>query len=100
MWHGRLSSVSEKRLKAVALNHGVGSVLPEEIARQGSRSDVIGDDVNGERIVTTKQVLAAELKMLQFAHDGRGKFASFSNGLDGLSGLSDEQKAAALHVLT
>lgn len=95
----RVSTISEKRLKAEALRHGVGFVLPDEIARETERDEFIGHDIKGERIVTTKSVLREETKMLQFAHDGRGKFAPFGNGLDGLAGLSEEQKAAAKHVL-
>jgi conjugative relaxase-like TrwC/TraI family protein len=95
----RVSTISEKRLKAEALRHGVGSVLPSEITAEVKRDEFVGRDVKGEHIVTTKQVLREEIGMLQFAHDGRGKFAPFGDGLDGLSGLTDEQRAAAQHVI-
>jgi ABC-type methionine transport system ATPase subunit len=40
--------------------------------------------------------------MLQFAKDGQRKFTPFANTLDdnALDGLSEEQRKAALHVLT
>jgi conjugative relaxase-like TrwC/TraI family protein len=95
----RASAVSEKRLKAEALRHGVGSVLPEDVARIGDHRGVIAKDAKGQRMTTTQKTLDAEVAMLQFAVDGHGKCAPFALAADGLEGLSDEQRKAALHVI-
>jgi hypothetical protein len=95
----RSSTIPEKRLKAEALRFGVGSVLPEQIDEQAKRRDLLGKDILGERIVTSKQVLEGELTMLEFAKSGRGKFRPFAACLEGLSDLTPEQKAALMHIL-
>ncbi len=98
----RSSAVAEKRLKAEALRYGVGSVLPEDVADIGEHRGVITRDAKGQRMATTKKTLDTEVAMLQFASNGHGKFAPFARkaeGLEGLNGLSEEQKKAALHVI-
>jgi len=103
------STVSEKRLKAEALKYGVGSVLPEDVADIAQHPEVIAETRGGQLMTTTKTMLKHELAFLQFAKDGQRKqkpFVSISRS-DGnkpdpfasLSGLSDEQRNAALHVL-
>ena len=49
--------------------------------------------------VTTRAVWDQEQRIIGFARDGKGMFAPLAPGRDdGLSGLSDEQKAAVRHV--
>lgn len=119
----RSSAVSEKRLKAEALKHGVGSLLPEDVAHIAEHPDVIAATKAGQRMTTTKSVLRDEVAMLQFALDGQRKEAPFISrlpsgmkdrlshvlseetrphpaNLDALAGLSEEQRKAALQVLT
>jgi conjugative relaxase-like TrwC/TraI family protein len=108
------SAVSEKRLKAEALTYAVGSIKPEDVADTAQHSEVIAETRGGQLMTTTKTVLRDEVAMLQFAKDGQrkqqpfvyksrrnenkpGEFVSFENSL---AGLSDEQKRAALHVLS
>jgi len=95
----RSSAVSEKRLKAEALRYGVGSVLPEEVANIAGRDGVIAKESKGQRMTTTQKTLEAEVSMLEFARDGQRRFAPFARVPEGLEGLSDEQKKAALHVI-
>lgn len=68
----RSSVVSEKTLMAHALRHGVGSVRPEEIAREVGRQGIITKRLKGERISTTDGVLGEESAMLAWAREGRG----------------------------
>jgi conjugative relaxase-like TrwC/TraI family protein len=96
----RASAVSEKRLKAEALRYGVGSVTPEMIAGAANDPFIIRREVNGEMQVTTQDVLHEEMRMLDFARKGRGVYRPFGNALDGLEGLSDQQRKAAVHVIT
>ena len=80
--HGleRASVVAEKRLLAEALKRGVGSVTVEE-ARQElrGRPDVLIRDYRGQRVVTTRAVLAEEQQLVAFARAGRGACKPLGN---------------------
>ncbi|MGE3509285.1 MAG: MobF family relaxase, partial [Vicinamibacterales bacterium] len=95
----RASALPEKQVKAEALRFGVGAVLPEEVDRAAQTPGIIRHDVDGRAFITTRDVLAEEQRMLDFARRGRGLFQPFGNGRDGLTKLSDEQRTAALHIL-
>ena len=96
------SAVSEKRLKAEALTYAVGSVLPEDVADITQHPEVIAEVKDGQLMTTTKTVLRDEISMLQFAKDGQRKQQPLLKELDKdtLAGLSEEQRKAALHILT
>jgi conjugative relaxase-like TrwC/TraI family protein len=99
----RASAMSEKRLKAEALNYAVGSVRPEEVADIAKHPEAIGRKHDGQLMLTTKTVLKDELEMLRFAHDGQRKFKPLVEPdavKEQLAGLSAEQRKAALHPLT
>lgn len=96
----RVSATSEKRVKAEALRYGVGSVLPEQVDGLSKRPDVVAVDVEGQSMVTTKKVLSQEVSMLTFARDGHDRFEPFCKDKTTLAGLSEEQNAAAMHVLS
>src|SRR5579872_338775 len=94
------STVSEKRLKEAALRHGVGSVSVEDINGLVKRDGIYSRSVNGEEIVTTREVLQEEMDMLRIAREGRGTFIPLGNARADLGKrLEGEQRAAALHVL-
>lgn len=95
----RVSTISEKRLKAEALRYGVGSILPEEVHGIAKRADIIAREVDGQCITTTKDVLREEIKMLNFAREGRGQYTALGDADAALPGLAQEQREAALHVL-
>ena len=98
----RSSVIGERQLMALALRQGVGSVLPETIQRETeSRDNVITHDFGGRRLSTTKDVHAEEKAMLSAASRRRGICEPLLANAPALSSwLSDEQKNAALHVLT
>jgi conjugative relaxase-like TrwC/TraI family protein len=112
------SAVSEKRLKQEALAYAVGSVRPEDVADISQHPEVIAETRRGQLMTTTKTVLNHEVAFLQFAKDGQRKQQPFitareQSGLfqsksadysrsgisEHLTGLSNEQKKAALHIL-
>jgi conjugative relaxase-like TrwC/TraI family protein len=95
----KASAVSEKRLKAEALRYGVGSVLPQDVADLTKNEEVIAKERDGQLMATTKKTLKAEVAMLEIASSGHGKFSPFVREAGDLSGLSQEQKKAALHIL-
>ena len=80
----RTSTISEKRLLAEALKHGLGSVSIEdvhnELARQQESGDIRTGEHNGQTIVTTREVLREEKTMLDFAKYGRGTCKPLLNG--------------------
>ncbi len=96
------SVVSEKQLLATALKRGVGSVDVEEVKREMNKRDIIRREVDGRALVTTREVLAEESRLIAFARDGRGSSRSLA-GADYTippSELNDQQRAALSHLLT
>jgi len=95
----RHSVTSEKRLMREALRHGVGSVTVEEVQKEAKRPGIITASVAGERLSTTREVLAEEAGMLAFARNGCGTCpALVPNREVENTTLSDEQRAAARHT--
>jgi conjugative relaxase-like TrwC/TraI family protein len=97
----RASIVTDKELLRQALRFGVGDVDVEQIKRQLLRDEFIKEDLNGHQWFTTKDVLAEEKRLIDFVQDGKGKFKPFNPGKYQFQNpkLSDEQRAAVLHVL-
>jgi hypothetical protein len=96
----RVSVTSEKRLKAEALRYGVGAVLPEAIDKAARGPRIIHRELDGEKVVTTREVRREELQMLRFVREGRGQAEPFAKGLKQVGNLEGEQLQAALHILT
>ena len=97
----RASIVTDKELLRHALRFGVGDVNVEQIKRQLLRDEFIKEDFNGQQWFTTKDVLAEEKRLIDFVHDGKGRFKPFGSGKYHCQNpkLSDEQLNAVLHVL-
>src|SRR6202167_120770 len=106
----RARPVSEPKVKAEALMHGVGSILPEDVADLAQHPEAIPVKHEGQLMMTTKTVLNKEVAFLQFGKDGQRKFRGFVSISElhankpgefvSLNGLSAEQKKAAVHILT
>jgi hypothetical protein len=95
----RNSVVDERRLYEAAIRYGIGSVTPEAVREEAIRQGVLTRD--GE--ATTRDVLAEEARIIQFAREGRG--AMTRSGRDGAGHqdtqfdlLSEEQRAICRHV--
>lgn len=105
----RASVVPEKGLMAEALRRGVGQVTVEAVAAEIGREGIITREVGGQRLSTTRAVLAEEKAMLAFAREGRGVCRPLGSrefefqpvaGKDGQCfELNADQKAAVRHVL-
>ena len=69
----RKSSVSEKELLAQALRFGQGRVLPDQLRRavQWGEAHILSAVIEGQRMVTTREVLAEEKAMLAWAQNTR-----------------------------
>jgi len=97
----RASIVTDKELLRQALRFGVGDVDIEKVKRQLLRDEFIAENMDGRQWLTTKDVLAEEKRLIDFVQDGKGKFKPFNPGKYQFQNpkLSDEQRAAVLHVL-
>jgi conjugative relaxase-like TrwC/TraI family protein len=99
----RFSVVEERRVLAMALKRGYGSVLPEDAKRDfGRRSEVIRKRFDERNFVTTREVLAEEAAVVSFARDGRGTCKPFERNVDRLAPkeLNRDQTDTVRHVLT
>jgi conjugative relaxase-like TrwC/TraI family protein len=97
----RASIVTDKELLLQAFHHGVGDVLVEDVKRELSRDDFVKENWNGCNWFSTQEVLGEEKFLIDFVQNGCGKFAAFQSGAYSFrnNGLSDEQRAAVLHIL-
>jgi len=102
----RASVLDQRRLLTVALRHGVGEVTPERVMAEVNKLGLLKREDDGKLLVTTREILAEEQKMLDFAVSGKGVCRPIASGLDGwheelaASRLSNEQRAAVTHLLT
>jgi hypothetical protein len=98
----RNSALPEKDILKTALIQSVGAASVEDVRHQISRDSIISRERLGLRYVTTKEVRQEEFAMTAFVRDGRGKFrmlgGKYAPDID--SGLSKEQRDAALTILT
>jgi conjugative relaxase-like TrwC/TraI family protein len=102
----RASVVDEKRLLTLALRHGIGEVTPEGVAAAVAKLPLFRRESEGRVLVTTKEVLDEENRMLGFAVSGKGSCkplapagAEVGEGASGVT-LSLEQQAAVAHLLS
>lgn len=97
----RASVVTDKELLRHAFRFGVGDVDVVQIKRQLLRDELVKENIDGRQWLTTKEVLAEEKRLIDFVTDGKGKFKPFGSGNYEFQNkiLSDEQRAAVLHIL-
>ncbi|MDX2147938.1 MAG: MobF family relaxase [Planctomycetota bacterium] len=73
----RNSIADEPRLREAALQGGLGKFRPEALDKAAdAHPELLRRSENGQTVVTTRQVLAEEQRMLSFARDGRGSCAA------------------------
>jgi conjugative relaxase-like TrwC/TraI family protein len=97
----RKSVVPERLVLAEAINRAVGRTLPDAAEAAVRRRNLIWDERDGRKFVTTRQVLAEETRMLEFARQGRGTCPSLGNGPHRFKRefLNEGQRKAVQHVL-
>lgn len=98
----RDSVVRERRLIADALRRGFGAATPQEVVAELKQVELIPIERDGERLVTTREVLAEENRMIRFAAEGRGMCPPLCKSIEFAPGaeLSEEQRAAVAHVVS
>lgn len=99
----RQSVAGLRQVQEAALRYGVGRVSVEGVQRESLRPDLLQRDCEGQRMVTTRQVLAEEKALLDTVRAGRGQYPplgkrAFTFGAD--VKLNEQQQAAVRHVLT
>lgn len=97
----RKSVIPERQFLAVALKQSVGQASAEEIQREADRRGLITAERKGRRMVTSREVLDEERKVIGFARDGRGACRPFARHHDTFNRewLNQQQKDAVRHIM-
>ncbi len=97
----REAVVPERKLVTEALKRGIGAVTVEDVTREVIERPLIRSDVAGRKMATTKEMLALESRLIDFAREGRGRCRPFGDPERPCSRdwFNDGQKAAVRHVL-
>ncbi|HEY1270437.1 MAG TPA: MobF family relaxase [Gemmataceae bacterium] len=97
----REAVVPERKLLTEALKRGIGSVTVEGVTREMAKRPLIRSDVAGRRMTTTKEMLALESRLTDFARLGRGRCRPLGDPERPCSRdwFNDGQKAAVRHVI-
>ena len=59
--------VPERKLVTEALKRGLGAVTVDDVAREVQERPLIRSDVEGRKMATTKEMLALESRLIDFA---------------------------------
>ena len=91
----------ERKLMTEALKRGLGAVTVDGVASEMKQRPLIRSEVDGRGMATTKEMVALEAKMTEFAREGRGRFRPLGdpNRPCSREWFNDGQKAAVRHVL-
>ena len=65
--------VPERKLVTEALKRGLGAVTVEGVTREMQERPLIRSEVDGRKMATTKEMLALESRLIDFARQGRGR---------------------------
>jgi conjugative relaxase-like TrwC/TraI family protein len=97
----REAVVPERKLATEALKRGIGSVTVEDVKREVRERPLIRREVAGRPMATTKEMLAMESRLIDFARQGRGRCRPLGDSQRPCSRdwFNDGQKAAVRHVL-
>jgi len=97
----REAVVPERKLLTEALKRGIGAVTVEGVTREMAERPLIRSDVAGRKMATTKEMVALESRLIDFARQGRGRCRPLGDPERPCSRewFNDGQKAAVRHVL-
>jgi conjugative relaxase-like TrwC/TraI family protein len=98
----REAVLPERKLVTEALKRGLGAVTVEDVTSTMQARPLIRNEVDGRAMATTKEMLALESKLIEFARDGRGRSRPLGDADRPISRdwFNEGQKAAVRHVLT
>lgn len=98
----RQSVVPERTVQAVAIKRSLGESSLRSVEDAFERAEFVTAEREGRRVVTTRDVLAEEMAMLNFARNGRGTCAKLGGGEEHVfrnKELNADQRGAVRHVL-
>lgn len=97
----REAVVPERKLVTEALKRGLGTVTVGGVAGEVSKRPLIRSEADGRRMATTKEMLALESQLIDFARNGRGRCLPLGDPERPCSRdwFNKGQKAAVSHVL-
>ncbi|HQU43985.1 MAG: hypothetical protein B7Z73_11555, partial [Planctomycetia bacterium 21-64-5] len=97
----REAVMPERKVLTEALKRGLGTLIVEKTARELKERPLIRSEVDGRAMATTKNMLASEKKLVEFARDGRGRCRPLGDPKRPCSRpwFNEGQKAAVAHVL-
>ncbi|MGD9691415.1 MAG: MobF family relaxase [Phycisphaerales bacterium] len=98
----RSAVVGERRVLAEALKHAVGRASAHDVQREVAGLHMIRRERDGRMLVTSRDVLEEERRMLDFARQGRATCRSLGSPDHKFERdwLDTDQKAAVRHVLS
>ncbi len=101
----RSSVIPERTLLTEALKRSVGAASLESVRDAYNRAGFIWSERDGRKLVTTREVLAEEQKMIDFARQGRGSQKPLAGSANHThvftrDWLNPGQRQAVQHVLT
>jgi conjugative relaxase-like TrwC/TraI family protein len=97
----REAVVPERKLVTEALKRGIGAVTVEGVTDEVRERPLIRSQVAGRQMATTKEMVALETRLIDFARQGRGRCRPLGDPQRQCSRnwFNDGQKAAVRHVL-
>ncbi len=97
----REAVVPERKLLTEALKRGLGAVTVEGTTSELAKRPLIRSEVAGRPMATTKEMLALEGRMIDFARQGRGRCRPLGDANRAIrrERFNEGQKAAVRHVL-
>lgn len=101
---GRASVVNEHKLKATALIRGIGDVSVDEINAEFEARKEAGEVLSGtddrSHLITTREILQEEEKIVDFACLGKGQAAPLSHlRVTEIEGRRSEEQATAINQI-
>jgi conjugative relaxase-like TrwC/TraI family protein len=97
----REAVVPERTLITEALKRGIGAVTVEDVTQEVRERPLIRSEVAGRSMVTTKEMLGLEKRLVDYARQGRGRCIPLDDTNRPITRepFNDGQKAAVRHVL-
>ncbi len=97
----RQSTIPEKRVLGQAMSYGYGTLSPDDVkAALAERKDIISAEQQSIKYITTREMLHAEDKMIEFASSTKGTVAPLNANYEvERDFLNKEQRKAVQHLL-
>jgi len=97
----REAVLPERKLLTEALKRGLGAVTVEDVTREMQDRPLIRSEFDGRKMATTKEMVALESKLIDFASKGRGRCRPLGDPARPCSRywFNEGQKEAVRHAL-